>query len=890
MRQLDINNKTNFFQENVYTMTHDAQSNMIKDNMDFKNKTVNDISKIFNRKNPKNVAFDISNFSARKNTGISISRMKNGKLVEVPVNLSQLELLNIYLQSKNSENKTNLESMGWNKKKLIELENYLDPKVIKLGEYMMNTLKELHPIYNETHIKLYGTSLGYKENYWPSKKDGVRMQELINERGDLNVASIVPGRIKSTSENNLPLEIRNAYSEFMSYFNEMNRWRNMQPVVKGLNVIFNDVNVRKNIEHFHGKAYLDNIDKMIQSFAGKNNSRTQTAFDKTLMTLSSNKLALSPSVGFKQTISSMMFLSEMNGFNILQSPLSFTQMATGTYKGKVDISESTIWRNRDFRRVFVGLPVVESGTASFANESIFSVNMKKFSDKTQTSYFRKIADIYEYSFKGNISNVKDVFGRAGDKVGIGFFGQAFADQRFNYYKKEGKSDVEAKRLALRDFSIHARNTQQNDLWMEASNFHKEAGTLGKIFSMFTTSMDAVRQRSVMDMKELFNGKDVVKNIKRLTIQQGIMQGTFAIANNGFYFPNEDADPLNTTLYITNNFTQGMPVVTQFGDVLEYFLKNDKLKASDVFSSEIVRLAGGYNDIKRIEENKEKLLEKMYGYGDGRYTFDDIIKLYDYNKQIEEYEWDVISAISSFTLPAGNFKNVERIKDGVLGTFMQDDKLERLQKEIDALNIKFENGEKVDVNELVGKSYLQLLTGMTSPYYEGRDFEDWFRGNFGLEGASTEEQREIKSLIKKNLEKKLEIKNDVLELLNKYNIAGNKDELVDMISSGKFTQEHKNKIFEPIDKKFFEDNKITLDKKNNKILINGEPADLQKIYNTLPSLQWDILSVKLANNTEQFGKIMTNDYQPDYEMSDEDVEQFILLNYFSKNIKEYKNED
>ena len=123
-------------------MTHDAQSNMIKDNMDFKNKTVNDISKIFNRKNPKNVAFDISNFSARKNTGISISRMKNGKLVEVPVNLSQLELLNIYLQSKNSENKTNLESMGWNKKKLIELENYLDPKVIKLGEYMMNTLKE----------------------------------------------------------------------------------------------------------------------------------------------------------------------------------------------------------------------------------------------------------------------------------------------------------------------------------------------------------------------------------------------------------------------------------------------------------------------------------------------------------------------------------------------------------------------------------------------------------------------------------------------------------------------------------------------------------------------------------------------------------------------------
>ena len=153
--------------------------------------------------------------------------------------------------------------------------------------------------------------------------------------------------------------------------------------------------------------------------------------------------------------------------------------------------------------------------------------------------------------------------------------------------------------------------------------------------------------------------------------------------------------------------------------------------------------------------------------------------------------------------------------------------------------------------------------MTSPYYEGRDFEDWFRGNFGLEGASTEEQRETKSLIKKNLEKKLEIKNDVLELLNKYNIAGNKDELVDMISSGKFTQEHKNKIFEPIDKKFFEDNKITLDEKNNKILINGEPADLQKIYNTLPSLEWDMLSVKLANNTEQFYKIMTNDHQPDY---------------------------
>lgn len=144
--------------------------------------------------------------------------------------LTQGNLLYIYMVDKMTDGRMKLRRMGITEDDITSIENFLDPRFKALGDWLQNEfLVSTRNEYNETHKRMFGASMAAIENYFPLKilaNARIDKEEDVNQPNKLDGITTKTGSIIKRRVNNLALDITgaDALSVILDHITQMEHW------------------------------------------------------------------------------------------------------------------------------------------------------------------------------------------------------------------------------------------------------------------------------------------------------------------------------------------------------------------------------------------------------------------------------------------------------------------------------------------------------------------------------------------------------------------------------------------------------------------------------------------------------------------------------------------
>lgn len=169
--------------------------------------------------------------------------------------LSQGNLMYIYMVNKMLDGRLKLAKMGLTDDVVEELAKEIDPRLIKLADWMQEDfLVQTRNEYNETHKRVFGASMAAIEDYFPLK---IRSNARIDKAEDLDNPtknsgiSTTTGSIIKRRRNSLPLDLLNAdaLNIILSHITEMEHWNAFVEYNRDLNTLRTYKRFRNGVEN-----------------------------------------------------------------------------------------------------------------------------------------------------------------------------------------------------------------------------------------------------------------------------------------------------------------------------------------------------------------------------------------------------------------------------------------------------------------------------------------------------------------------------------------------------------------------------------------------------------------------------------------------------------------
>lgn len=164
---------------------------------------------------------------------------KEGDLYEA--NLNKGQAFYVWLTWRQPDGKMKLEADGWTEDSMTEIELFIGDKYMKLGEWITDDffprLREER--YNPVHVRMTGTSMASRENYFPM----VIAKSEIREKGELGetiigMPSTITGNIINRTINTLKVDTsRNAFDLMLKYGRDMETWAATAELRQDLNFL-----------------------------------------------------------------------------------------------------------------------------------------------------------------------------------------------------------------------------------------------------------------------------------------------------------------------------------------------------------------------------------------------------------------------------------------------------------------------------------------------------------------------------------------------------------------------------------------------------------------------------------------------------------------------------
>ena len=164
---------------------------------------------------------------------------KEGDLYEA--NLNKGQAFYVWLTWRQPDGKMKLEADGWTEDSMTEIESFIGDKYMKLGEWITDDffprLREER--YNPVHVRMTGTSMASRENYFPM----VIAKSEIREKGELGetiigMPSTITGNIINRTINTLKVDTsRNAFDLMLKYGKDMETWAATAELRQDLNFL-----------------------------------------------------------------------------------------------------------------------------------------------------------------------------------------------------------------------------------------------------------------------------------------------------------------------------------------------------------------------------------------------------------------------------------------------------------------------------------------------------------------------------------------------------------------------------------------------------------------------------------------------------------------------------
>lgn len=157
--------------------------------------------------------------------------------------LTQGNLLNIYMVDKMADGRMKLRRMGITEEDVENIKEFVDPRFLELADWMQDEfLVDKRNEYNEVHKRMFGASMTAIENYFPLKiLANARIEEVdvADDTTDTALPATSTGSIIKRRRNNLALDVMgaDAFSVILDHIQQMERWASFAEFNRDLNTL-----------------------------------------------------------------------------------------------------------------------------------------------------------------------------------------------------------------------------------------------------------------------------------------------------------------------------------------------------------------------------------------------------------------------------------------------------------------------------------------------------------------------------------------------------------------------------------------------------------------------------------------------------------------------------
>ena len=278
------------------------------------------VSEVFGKKMSWGDLFSID----RKLPKASVSFWDGGEMKDHE--LTQGNLLYIYMADKMSDGRMKLRRMGVTEEDIENIKNFLDPRFIELADWMQDEfLVDKRNEYNEVHKRMFGASMAAIENYFPLKiLANARLEnvDVADDTTDNVLPATSTGSIIKRRRNNLALDVTgaNAFSVILDHLQQMERWAAFAEFNRDLNTLLSYKRFRNQVMNMSsvygaGKTLWNNFRNVCSMAAGAYRPPIAT-LDKSAVNIAKGVTAAKVSfrlfTALKQFLSMPAYLSDSN--------------------------------------------------------------------------------------------------------------------------------------------------------------------------------------------------------------------------------------------------------------------------------------------------------------------------------------------------------------------------------------------------------------------------------------------------------------------------------------------------------------------------------------------------------------------------------------------------
>ncbi len=436
-----------------------------------------------------------------------------------------VEVINSNDSKEEKERKQNLNKQNADRV-MKELEAKLEPKVKALADWQVDVLyPQLYEEYNRVYKKLYRTDLPWSEFYAGTVyREGTQESDLdiINLLGQGNMykTAVGAGATKVRQNSRSAIKAMNQMDVLNTYINDMEYFAAYGEVVRDLDKFFSNKYIKSSIEDIHGKEIYSFIKDMIQKIA----SRGQQSGIKAKVINGMNnafiisRLALSPVITIKQLTSTFTYANDIGFRNWLK------------YAAKNKLQQMKVWKEVTENSVYM---------KDRNNQSIMTA-IETYSDSRMKEFLpnSRVKDFLSGPAKNWLVNFAMYTTKIGDRGAIMLGGLP----NYSYYKdkalKEGKSEQEAIKVAIKKFERDTKRTQQSaDL--QDKDYLQTGDPLTRAMNMFLTTPKQYLRKEIIAIRNLYraiSGKDykgtVGQNIRTFAMYHAFMPMLFQYVSMG----------------------------------------------------------------------------------------------------------------------------------------------------------------------------------------------------------------------------------------------------------------------------------------------------------------------------------------------------------------------
>lgn len=391
--------------------------------------------------------------------------------------LTQGNLLYIYMVDKMSDGRMKLRYMGITEQDVQHITEILDPKFKELADWLQDEyLVNKRNKYNEVHKRMFGAPMAAIDNYFPLKilKNALDKEEDVAE--DDNAGIVLPGTttngIIKRTRNNKPLDVTgaDAFNVIADHLQEMEHWAAFAELTRDINTMLSYKRFRNQVMNMSsaygaGAVLWKNFRSVCKMAVGA--YRPPIAeLDKTAVNVAKGVTAAK--VSFRVFTALKQFLS----FPAYLPDASLAHLA----KDVVNPVNAWNWSMKN-------LPIFE----------------KRWQSRMAGDPRLMKSDMDWKAWRSRIVEIASMIGMSPnafvDALTVAMGAHAMYQSRYAKYKRWGFDEVTADKRAKQDATILYNSTQQSSEGAFLSPMQVDRSWLSVLFTVFrNSSMSYTRQQ------------------------------------------------------------------------------------------------------------------------------------------------------------------------------------------------------------------------------------------------------------------------------------------------------------------------------------------------------------------------------------------------------------